>query len=406
MTVTQAQQVLDALNTRPVTKETVAQLAAVTDLAVLIEVASTALRTDPPNSGWYLDAINDRLPTNALGQMADQAVRCRATGSSAAADVVIAYVSLHYPAALTAHLPILWELAPNAKTYHAAWPWRAADDSEIDRLLEMTEIGDGLAAERARRCLLETRRPEILTRLGAEEDDLLMVGYASTPDGHLTALDSRRPWHLAFPSKILDQWASHRPWRRHHPTWPTPSNTGPSALTSGFIKTHCPQCQHPLHRLLQLAPIPPDIGITTRARVEFVWCPCCSPYAESSFARHNSDGTPTDVSMNFFTTPPDGDLHDDPADWFIPTTEIELVRLDPRWWRQDWALSNDRQNLHRIGGEPTWIQSPYYPPCPDCTATMASAGQIAIADLWDAEGICYLHWCDNCAISAVVYQQT
>jgi hypothetical protein len=36
---------------------------------------------------------------------------------------------------------------------------------------------------------------------------------------------------------------------------------------------------------------------------------------------------------------------------------------------------------------------------------MSAAGQIAVADLWNAEGICYLLWCDPCAISAVVYQQ-
>ena len=37
---------------------------------------------------------------------------------------------------------------------------------------------------------------------------------------------------------------------------------------------------------------------------------------------------------------------------------------------------------------------------------MSAAGQIAVGDLWNAEGICYLLWCDPCAISAVVFQQT
>jgi hypothetical protein len=37
---------------------------------------------------------------------------------------------------------------------------------------------------------------------------------------------------------------------------------------------------------------------------------------------------------------------------------------------------------------------------------MIAAGQISIADLWYGEGICYLMWCDQCAISGVVYQQT
>jgi hypothetical protein len=37
---------------------------------------------------------------------------------------------------------------------------------------------------------------------------------------------------------------------------------------------------------------------------------------------------------------------------------------------------------------------------------MSSVAQIAVEDLWNGEGICYLMWCDPCAISAVVYQQT
>jgi hypothetical protein len=106
---------------------------------------------------------------------------------------------------------------------------------------------------------------------------------------------------------------------------------------------------------------------------------------------------------------PRGDSGREPEpaeDWFIPQTPVELVRLDDRWRQQDWALSNNRENLHRAGGEPTWIQHASYPACPGCTRTMSAAGQIAIADLWDSEGICYLLWCDPCAISAVIYQQT
>jgi hypothetical protein len=69
------------------------------------------------------------------------------------------------------------------------------------------------------------------------------------------------------------------------------------------------------------------------------------------------------------------------------------------------GLSNDRENLHRADGEPTWIQNDY-PACPGCTRTMSAAGQIAVGDLWNAEGICCLLWCGPCAISAVVFQQT
>jgi hypothetical protein len=49
------------------------------------------------------------------------------------------------------------------------------------------------------------------------------------------------------------------------------------------------------------------------------------------------------------------------------------VRLDetPRQWRwQDWGLSNGRENLNRVGGEPCWVQSAEYPCCPICKGLM------------------------------------
>ena len=92
-------------------------------------------------------------------------------------------------------------------------------------------------------------------------------------------------------------------------------------------------------------------------------------------------------------------------DWLIPATPVELVRLDERWRQQEWAVQRSG-GLHRAGGEPTWILPADYPACPGCTRTMSAAGQIAVGDLRNAEGICYLLWCDPCAISAVVFQQT
>lgn len=146
--------------------------------------------------------------------------------------------------------------------------------------------------------------------------------------------------------------------------------------------------------------------IASRQRVEFAWCAACSPYTHATYVRHDPDGAPAEVSMDFVIQPPDQYSRDELESWFIPETRVELATLGPRWQRQDWAQSNDRQNLHRVGGEPAWIQNPHYPACPGCATPMNSAGQIAVGDLWYAEGICYLHWCDTCALSAVVYQQT
>ena len=90
----------------------------------------------------------------------------------------------------------------------------------------------------------------------------------------------------------------------------------------------------------------------------------------------------------------------------FPRTEVGLVDLGREWRVQDWGWSNNVENLHRIGGEPTWIQSEEVPPCGRCDDEMAFVGQIAVSDLTDGEGIAYMHWCDKCAMTAVVHQQT
>ncbi|WP_147385146.1 hypothetical protein [Paenibacillus thiaminolyticus] len=43
---------------------------------------------------------------------------------------------------------------------------------------------------------------------------------------------------------------------------------------------------------------------------------------------------------------------------------------------QDWALSNGRENLCRVGGMPSWIEDAQYPSCPECRETMAFISSI------------------------------
>lgn len=339
-----------------------------------------------------------------LRKLAGEAARARGDGDNEAADSVIAYVSVHLPGILTPHLRALWDIRPNRRSYYASWPWRAADDAEVARLLVVAGDDGGADADFAVRCLLQTRRPDVLARRPADDDYLTMVGFGRDSNGTLSRLHATAVRHLAFPQAVLDEWAARHPLRRSQSSWPVNAGTGQRHLTSGFLDQACPACNRQLHRLLRLDPVPAGFDITSRSRVEFAWCPQCTTFTDAGYARHASDGTPEPFQVS-----PSGDLGPEPEsaeDWFIPETSVELVRLDQRWWQQDWALSNARENLHRVGGEPTWIQSADYPVCPGCAQTMSAVGQIAVGDLWDAEGICYLLWCDPCAISAVVYQQT
>ena len=86
--------------------------------------------------------------------------------------------------------------------------------------------------------------------------------------------------------------------------------------------------------------------------------------------------------------------------------------------KQDWGLSNGRQNLHRIGGHPCWIQSAEYLECPLCENTMSflfqldsdlltkAPGSESREFLWGSGGICYAQWCDHCKVSEYLWQCT
>lgn len=384
-------------------RQTSARLAALEDPEILSGVASRMIRQNA-RSCWYIAPICDRLPAGSLRHLAAEAARARGDGGNEAADKAIAYVSVHQPGALTAHLPALWDIRPNPQSYCASWPWRAADDAEITRLLRVASDASEPDARFAVSCLIQTRRPEILARLPAGNDHLAMAGFERDGDGELRRLHATAVWHLAFPPQILQQWAAQRPLRRRQPSWPASTGSGQQHVTSGFLDQTCPACGQRLHRLLRLDPVPSGIGITSRERLEFAWCPLCGMFTGTRYARHAPDGTPEPFPARRGSGP---DHEPEPfEDWLIPQTPVELVRLGERWRQQDWGLANDRENLHRAGGEPTWIQDAGYPACPGCPQTMSAAGQIAVEDLWNAEGICYLLWCDPCAISAIVYQQT
>lgn len=384
-------------------REVQARLAALDEPGLLSGVASRMI-SENARFHWYVGPVCDRLTEAGLRQLAGQAAQARGDGDNEAADEVIAYVSAHQPEALTGHLRALWDIRPNRRSYYASWPWRAADDAEVARLLEVAGDPNGPDAGFAVCCLLQTRRPEVLARLPADDGQLAGVGFGRDGDGGLRRLHATAVRHLAFRQEVLDQWASRSPLRRRQPSWPVNAGSGPQHLTSGFLDQTCPACSQRLHRLLRLDPVPDGLGIASRGRVEFAWCPLCGTSTDAGYARHARDGTPEPLGDR-----PRSDRRREPEraeDWFIPQTPVELVRLDERWRQQDWALSNDRENLHRVGGEPTWIQDACYPACPGCDRTMSAVGQIAIADLWNSEGICYLLWCDPCAISAVTYQQT
>ena len=208
--------------------------------------------------------------------------------------------------------------------------------------------------------------------------------------------------HLAFPEPVLLEWEARHPARADHPTWPTFLSSETVAVVGGR-GAPCPSCGRVTERLLRL-----DLELvlpaaTEHRPVDFVWCMTCSTYTrEASFAEVDADGSARMLPLDFLVEPVAADEEWDP----YPATPVGLVDLGPRWRRQDWGEASWVENLHRVGGEPTWVQGEAVPLCCRCGTATIFVAQVAVADLWDAEGMAYLFWCPTCSVAAVVYQQT
>jgi hypothetical protein len=161
--------------------------------------------------------------------------------------------------------------------------------------------------------------------------------------------------------------------------------------------------------MLVLDPIPAGLGVTRLPRLELATCLSCLGWEKQPlFYRHDQHGIPSNVGYDGpAVTPqfPSGQLKE---------TEIRLAETPRRWYWQDWALSNGRENLNRIGGEPCWVQSAEYPHCPLCQRIMPYLMQLDSnlpmneerEFLWGSGGIGYGFWCDQCKVSGFFWQCT
>ena len=187
-------------------------------------------------------------------------------------------------------------------------------------------------------------------------------------------------YHLCFPRGFLRpfRWSAGTRLPVIHPTWQLPAGSGVRAAFGGLADGTCPGCSGPLHRLLNLPVIPAGLGVTTCRALELAAClTCLGRTISTMYFRHGGSGQIIGVAGR-----PDG-LPADVSFGPLPRADVSLAATPPRWRQQDWALSNGLENLNRVGGEPTWIQDPDYPPCPDCGRCMHFLAQLDSLDFAD-----------------------
>jgi hypothetical protein len=177
----------------------------------------------------------------------------------------------------------------------------------------------------------------------------------------------------------------------------------------GNSENPCLLCGETLHRLLVLDPVPPRLGVTELRRIELATCLSCLGWEQQPlFYQHDNDGCPANIGYDGSTREPQFPVGP------LKEAEAMLAETPRRWFWQDWGLSNSRENLNRIGGEPCWVQDAEFPNCPRCKRLMNYLMQLdsdlPTADgdewLWGSGGIGYGFWCDHCKVSGFLWQCT
>jgi len=311
--------------------------------------------------------------------------------------------------------------------YAADLAWRALDDATLlDWLHRLDDdLAEGSPGRARAVALLRSRRPQTVyaawRRLFPEADApdaaswLQQAGYAEHGGG-LRALHGEQPLHIGFSaaqrkSMLAQQPAWRREMQRAHPTWNPESTDRAQARMGGTSANRCGLCHSPLHRLLAIQDAA-AAGIDSHSAIEFSTCLSCQGWETDGalFFRHAEDGAP----LMHPSQQRDAPLKPDFV--AIPLLEagVTLFKAPARWHWQDWGESNGRQNLSRVGGAPSWVQSADYPACPDCGEDMPLAMQLDSGLpqedggewLWGSGGCNYTFWCAACRVSGHLWQCT
>ena len=215
----------------------------------------------------------------------------------------------------------------------------------------------------------------------------------------------QRVYHIIFPRGYFGApYAPHL--AKHHPTWRFEGGEVGYKL-GGDLDEPDGDAQNPLFHLITLDPLPRDLPVRSLPRLILAAHVREVNEGEIVFYEHDAQGMPrrigkrTQVEYAF----------DEP----IKECEVALAPTVARWAAQDWGMSNSRQNLARIGGEPSWIQGALVPTCPICSEKMEFLMQLDSELpsceqggelLFGSGGILYVFWCERTRVSAFFMQCT
>ncbi|WP_298831235.1 hypothetical protein [uncultured Campylobacter sp.] len=215
----------------------------------------------------------------------------------------------------------------------------------------------------------------------------------------------QRVYHIIFPRGYFGApYAPHL--AKHHPTWRLEGGEAGYRL-GGVLDEADGDAQNPLFHLITLDPLPRDLPVRSLPRLILAAHVREINEGEIVFYEHDAQGMPRRIGGRTQVEY----VQDEP----IKECEVALAPTPARWTAQDWGMSNSRQNLAHIGGEPSWIQGASVPTCPICGEKMEFLMQLD-SELPSCEqggevmfgsgGILYVFWCERTQVSAFFMQCT
>jgi hypothetical protein len=225
------------------------------------------------------------------------------------------------------------------------------------------------------------------------------IGY-ETEGGELRQLFNPTLWHI--------QLAHENYQPPTHPTW-DPKRALETVFGTGGLRLSapCDLCRGPLARLIT---VPQEINSTAEnfnypPHVDI--CTSCANFEHVYFQLNHQD------QVKVCTTNPEEEMETQKYETFKSRpVSIRFSQLPERWYFQKWAGSGG--NLYRLGGLPSWVQSPKYPACPRCERTMSfflqhDMGHPKPVDERTREtsdGMTHYFWCEPCRVYLSRFQMT
>ena len=216
---------------------------------------------------------------------------------------------------------------------------------------------------------------------------------------------SQRVYHIIFPRGYFGApYAAHL--AKHHPTWRFEGGEARYKL-GGVLDEVNGDAQNPLFHIITLDLLPRDLPVRSLPHLTLAAHVREINEGEIVFYEHDAQGMPRRIGERTQVEY----VQDEP----IKECEVALAPASARWAAQDWAMSNSRQNLARIGGEPSWIQGASVPMCPICGEKMEFLMQLDSELpsceqggelLFGSGGILYVFWCERTRVSGFFMQCT